>query len=56
LCGVPVNTTPDEECFFLGFEFGRSAEFEGSGLIFSTGMYPLYPGVCFGVAGFAECI
>jgi hypothetical protein len=56
VCGVPVNTTPDAKCFFLGFEFGRSAEFEGSGLVLPTGMYPLYPGVCFGVVGLAACI
>jgi hypothetical protein len=54
--GVPVHTTPDAECFFLDFGLGRSAEFESSVLIFSTGMYPLYPGVCSGVAGLAACV
>jgi hypothetical protein len=50
LCVVLINTTTETLCFLLDFEPGCSKEFEDSGLIFSTGMYPLQPGVCFGVA------
>jgi hypothetical protein len=50
---VVSQFTPDAECFFLDFGLGRSVEFEGSGLILSTGMCPLYPGVCFGVVALA---
>jgi hypothetical protein len=55
LCGVLVNTMPGAQCLFLDFGLGCSAQFEGSGLIFSIGRYPLYPGACFRVAGLAAC-
>jgi hypothetical protein len=35
------STKRQMQCFFLDFCHGRSAELEGSGLTFSTGMYPL---------------
>jgi hypothetical protein len=41
LFGALVNTPIYTECFFLHFGLRRSAEVEGSGLIFSTGIYPI---------------
>jgi hypothetical protein len=54
LCGVPVKTTPNAERFFLDFGLLRSSEYEGSALIVSTGMYPLFPGVSFGAAALTQ--
>jgi hypothetical protein len=52
---VTVKTTADAMCFLLDCGLGRSAEFEGNGQNFSTGIHPLQSGVCFEFAGLATC-